>query len=264
MVLGKKSFYNYISPLFVALGYLFLYLPVFVLILFSFNSSSVSIEWTGFSLKWYRSLLSNTEIWDSLIVSMIVATVSTLLSLLLGTFFVISGRWLNIDAIKNVFNINIVLPDIILAVGVLSVFAFLKMPLGYGSLIVGHTVLNLGFVIPIVHSRFQELDPELTEASLDLGAGYIQTFVRVVFPLLTPSLVAAGLLAFTLSLDDFLIAFFCSSPTVQTLSVYVYSMIKTLVDPSINAISTLLLLFSSIFVLLLSYFKVIDKVISNE
>ena len=124
--------------------------------------------------------------------------------------------------------------------------------------------MNLGFVIPIVHSRFKELDPELTEASLDLGAGYAQTFLRVVLPLLTPSLVAAGLLAFTLSLDDFLIAFFCSSPTVQTLSVYVYSMIKTWIDPTINAVSTLLLLASSILILLLSYFKVIDRVISNE
>lgn len=264
MVFGKKNFYNYISLFVIAFGYLFLYFPVFILILFSFNNSPISIQWTGFTLKWYKSLVHNPEIWDSFFVSMIVASGSTILSLLLGTLFVISGRWLNVDKLKNIFNVNIILPDIILAVGVLSIFAAFRIPIGYGSLIVGHTVLNLGFVIPIINSRFQELDPELTEASLDLGAGYTQTFLRVIFPLLGPSLVVAGLLAFTLSLDDFLIAFFCSSPTVQTLSVYVYSMIKTLIDPSINAISTLLLFFSSIFVLLLSYFKVIDKVISDE
>lgn len=264
MVLGKKNFISIWTPFFVGLTYVFLYLPIFILVIFSFNNSSVSIEWTGFSLKWYQNLFASPEIWDCLIVSLIVASASTFLSLFLGTFFVLSGRWLNISLLSSFFNVNVVLPDIIMAVSVLSVFAFFKIPLGYGSLIVGHTIIGLGFVIPIIHSRFVELDPELTEASLDLGAGYAQTFLRIVLPLLTPSLMAAGLLVFTLSLDDFLIAFFCSSPTVQTLSVYVYSMIKTWVDPTINAVSTLLLLASSILILLLSYFKVLDKVITHD
>jgi spermidine/putrescine transport system permease protein len=264
MVLGKRIFARYINPLFVILAYLFLYLPIFILILFSFNDSSVSIEWTGFSIKWYQKLFSSPEIWQALGVSLIVAISATLLSLILGTLFVISGRWLNIDILSNLFNSGIILPEIILAISVLSIFSYLKIPLGFSSLIVGHTIIGLGFVVPIVRSRFKELDPELTEASLDLGAGYIQTFLRVIFPLLTPAFVASGLLVFTLSLDDFLISFFCSSPTVQTLSVYVYSMIKTWVDPTINALSTLLLFVSSILVLLLSYFKVADKVVSNE
>ena len=264
MVLGKRIFARYINPLFVILAYLFLYLPIFILILFSFNDSSVSIEWTGFSIKWYQKLFSSPEIWQALGVSLIVALSATFLSLILGTLFVISGRWLNIDILSNLFNSGIILPEIILAISVLSIFSYLKIPLGFSSLIVGHTIIGLGFVVPIVRSRFKELDPELTEASLDLGAGYIQTFLRVIFPLLTPAFVASGLLVFTLSLDDFLISFFCSSPTVQTLSVYVYSMIKTWVDPTINALSTLLLFISSILVLLLSYFKVVDKVVSNE
>ncbi|KKP24511.1 MAG: Putrescine transport system permease protein potI [candidate division TM6 bacterium GW2011_GWF2_28_16] len=264
MVLGKRTFTKYLNPISVILTYVFLYLPIFILILFSFNDSSVSIEWTGFSFRWYYKLFDSPEIWAALGVSLIVAISSTLISLLLGTLFVISGRWIKIDFITSLFNTSVILPDIILAVSVLSIFAFLRIPLGYGSLIVGHTIIGLGFVIPIVKSRFHELDPELTEASLDLGAGYIQTFLRVIFPLLTPSLVASGLLVFTLSLDDFLISFFCSSPTVQTLSVYVYSMIKTWVDPTINAVSTLLLLVSSILVLLMSYLKVADKVVSNE
>lgn len=264
MVLGKRTFTKYLNPIFVILTYVFLYLPIFILILFSFNDSSVSIEWTGFSFRWYYKLFDSPEIWSALRVSLIVAISSTLISLLLGTLFVISGRWIKIDVLASLFNTSVILPDIILAVSVLSIFAFLRIPLGYGSLIVGHTIIGLGFVIPIVKSRFHELDPELTEASLDLGAGYIQTFLRVILPLLTPSLVASGLLVFTLSLDDFLISFFCSSPTVQTLSVYVYSMIKTWVDPTINAVSTLLLLVSSILVLLMSYLKVADKVVSNE
>ena len=138
------------------------------------------------------------------------------------------------------------------------------MPLGYGSLIAGHTLIGLGFVVPIVRSRFVELDPVLTEASLDLGATSWQTFRRVLIPLLAPSLLASALIVFTLSLDDFLIAFFCSSPKIQTLSMYVYSQMKEAVDPSINAISVLLLSFSSIVALVLSLMKVIDRVIRHD
>jgi spermidine/putrescine transport system permease protein len=151
-----------------------------------------------------------------------------------------------------------------MAIGILSVFTFFQIPLGYLSLITGHTVIGLGFVIPIVRARFVELDPILTEASLDLGASYAQTFRKVLLPLLMPSLVSSALLVFTLSLDDFMIAFFCSGPKVQTLSVYVYSMIKGGVDPTINAISALFLLFSSLLVLILCSLRVIDQVMSHE
>jgi spermidine/putrescine transport system permease protein len=264
MVLGKQNFTKYLHPLSVGFAYLFLYLPAVVLVIFSFNDSPVSIEWTGFTLKWYSNILTSPELLDSLRVSLIVAFSSTVLSVLIGTCLVMSGSWWKAKFLDKIFLANIILPDIILAVGVLSMFAFFKIPLGYGSLIAGHTIIGLGFVVPIVRARFKELDPVLTEASLDLGASYVQTFVKVILPLLIPSLIASALLVFTLSLDDFLIAFFCSSSEVQTLSVYVYSMIKTWVDPTINAVSACLLLFSSIFVLLLSFFKVMERVISND
>lgn len=122
----------------------------------------------------------------------------------------------------------------------------------------------MGFVIPVVRARFIELDPILTEASLDLGATYMQTFRKVLLPLLMPSIVASSLLVFTLSLDDFMIAFFCSGPKIQTLSVYVYSMIKGGVDPTINAVSAIFLALSSLLILILSYLKVLDLVVSNE
>lgn len=264
MVKEEKIFTKIATPLIVCFVYLFLYLPVLVLIIFSFNDSIISIKWAGFTFKWYEKLLASPEIWISLKVSLIVAFVSTLLSILLGTMIVLAGRWWKNALLNNMFYINIILPDIILAVGILSLFAFFQIPQGYASLIVGHSLLGLGFSIPMIRSRFLELDPELTEASLDLGAGYVQTFARIILPLLKPSIIAASLLVFTISLDDFLISFFCSSPEVQTLSVYVYSMIKTWVDPTINAVSTFLLLTSSILVMLLSYFKVIDQVFSNE
>ena len=263
MVCSKKIT-SILTPLLVCVAYLFLYLPMIILVIFSFNDSPVSLKWTGFSLRWYANFLSSPEIINALWVSIVVAISSTLLSITLSTCFVLSGRWWRSNFLYNIFYTNIVLPDIILAVSVLSIFTFFKIPLGYTSLIAGHTIIGLGFAIPIIRARFIELDPALTEASLDLGAGYIQTFVKIILPLLTPAIIAASLLVFTLSLDDFLIAFFCSSPTVQTLSVYVYTMIKSFVDPTINAVSTCFLLVSSILILLLSAFKVIDKVISHD
>lgn len=264
MVENRKWFSKILSPLFVGFGYLFLYLPMLVMILFSFNSSSSSANWTGFSFRWYVNLFYSAEMLDSLYVSLIVALCSTILSVLLGTFLVFATRWWKSFFLLNYFYPNIILPDIVLAICILSIFVFFKIPVGYGSLIVGHTLLGLGFVIPIVRARFVELDPVLTEASLDLGASYFQTFRKVILPLLMPSLIASSLLVFTISLDDFLVAFFCSSPTVQTLSIYIYSAVRTGLDPTINAISTLLLVVSSIFILILTSLKAIDQVISYE
>lgn len=264
MVERRNIFFRLLHPFFVYATYLFLYVPVFVIAMFSFNQSRYSVSWEGFSLKWYFALFSSPEILDALYVSLVVAICSMLLSILIGTSLVIASKWWRPWLAYVLFYPNIVLPDIALAIGILSIFAFFKIPLGYGSLIAGHTLIGLGFVVPIVRSRFVELDPLLTEASLDLGATNAQTFWRILIPLLRPSLLASALIVFTLSLDDFLIAFFCSSPKVQTLSIYVYSQMKEAVDPSINAISVLLLTFSSIVALVLCSMKVIDRVIRND
>jgi len=146
----------------------------------------------------------------------------------------------------------------------LSLFSLLDLPLGYKSLIVGHTVLGLGFVVPIVGSRFHQIDPILTEASLDLGASQWQTMRRVVFPLLMPGFIAAGLLVFTLSLDDFVISFFCSGTHVETLSVYVFNQIKNMINPRINALSTCMLLLSSLSVMCLAYLNILDDVVHSD
>jgi len=264
MVEKRNIFIRALHPVFVYLTYLFLYVPVFVIAMFSFNNSRYSVSWKGFSLRWYAELFKSVEILDALYVSLVVAIFATLISVLIGTALVIATRWWKSWISYLIFYPNVVLPDIALAVGVLSVFAFFKMPIGYGSLIAGHTLIGLGFVVPIVRSRFVELDPVLTEASLDLGATGYQTFRKVLIPLLRPSLFASALIVFTLSLDDFLIAFFCSSPKVQTLSIYVYSQMKETVDPSVNAISVLLLVCSSIVALILCSMKVVDRVIHND
>ena len=261
---GKNRFSRLIQPVFVGMIYLFLYLPIIVMVLFSFNKSRISVRWEGFSLYWYQKLFQTPEILDALSVSLVVAFFATVLSVVIGTLFVVASVWRKSDYISWIFYGNILLPEIVMAIGILSIFTFFQIPLGYLSLITGHTIIGLGFVIPVVKARFVELDPILTEASLDLGATYGQTFRKVLFPLLMPSIVASSLLVFTLSLDDFMIAFFCSGPKIQTLSVYVYSMIKGGVDPTINAISAIFLALSSLLILILSYLKVLDLVVSNE
>jgi spermidine/putrescine transport system permease protein len=196
--------------------------------------------------------------------SLTVAFSATILSVVMGAALVFASKWWKPRYIFSMFYANIVFPEIIVAIGLLSLFSFCKIPLGYGSLIVGHTLIGLGFVIPIVRARFLELDPWLTEASADLGATPIQTFKKITIPLLMPSLIASSLLVFTLSLDDFFIAFFCSGPSIETLSLYVYARAKESMDPTINVIASCLLMVSSLFIIILSSLKVIDQVIGHE
>ncbi|MCK4264899.1 ABC transporter permease [Candidatus Babeliales bacterium] len=265
MVESKNIFIRALHPLFVICAYLFLYIPVFVLIFFSFSSASLlAVKWAGFSLKWYKNIFIYPEILKALNVSLIVAFVSTILSIAMGTAFVFATKWWKSAILDKIFYANVILPDIILAVGLLSLFAFFQVPLGYVTLIAGHTLIGLGFVIPIVRSRFKEIDPILTEASSDLGATQAETFWKIILPLLTPSIVASSLLVFTLSLDDFFIAYFCSGAKIQTLSIYVFSKIREGLDPTINALSTCMLAISSLFVIILSLLKVVDRVIGHE
>lgn len=264
MNLYRSHMGRMITPIIVACTYIFLYLPIVVLVAFSFNDGNFAAGWQGFSLRWYAQMIDSPEILSALKASLIVATSSMLLSVLLGTAAVVATRWLRSHAHLSVFYANVLVPDIVLAIGLLCLFSTLGIPLGYKSLITGHTVVGLGFVIPIVASRFSQIDPILTEASVDLGATQWQTVRHVIIPLLTPALVAASLLVFTLSLDDFVISFFCSGTHIETLSVYVFGQIKNMIDPRINALSTCLLLVSSISVISLSYFKILDQVVHHD
>jgi len=256
----RNIFVRILHPIFVSLIYIFLYLPIVVLVLFSFNKSSIASGWSGFSLKWFKALLQSPEMLEALKVSLIVALTSTFLSVLMGAALVFASRWWKKSFLFNIFNINIILPEIIIAIGLISIFTFFKIPLGYESLIAGHTLIGLGFVVPIILSRFKELDPMLTEASTDLGARPLQTFSKIVLPLLAPAIIVSCFLVFTLSLDDFFISFFCSGVKVQTLSVYIFSLVRQGIDPRVNAISTCLLAVSSICVLVLCSSKIVGQV----
>lgn len=240
--------------------YIFLYTPIFVLVLFSFNSIAFPYRWVSFSTQWYYELWQSTEIWQAAKNSLIVATYSAGFSLFLGLLWIFYGAQSKMRRFDLIFYINLMLPEIILALGLLMLFTFFGIPLGLVTLIAGHTVLGLGYAIPILSTRFEELEYSIIEASLDLGATLNQTFRRIIIPVLMPALVAAGLLVFIISLDDFLISFFCAGGTAQTLSLYIFAMIRSGVSPTINALSTILLLISSGIVLLFSLLKVRSRI----
>jgi len=251
-----RVFQDSVLRLWVACTYLFLYIPLIVLAVFSFNEIAFPYRWVGFSLRWYRELAISAEIWEATKNSLIVAGSAVFLSVTLGLFFVMwCSQQRRGNYLLSFFYPNLVVPEIVIAVGLLSLFVFLNVPLGIPSLIVGHTLLGFGYAVPIIYTRFNVLDKRLIEASLDLGATHRQTFVKIVLPLLMPAIVSASLLVFILSLDDFLMAFFCGGTSAQTLSLYIFSMIRSGVSPVVNALATVMLVVSSLLVMVFCSIK---------
>ncbi len=253
MEISKSWLYPYFFQFAVFGVYLFLYVPILVLILFSFNNNEFTYEWQGFTTRWYQELFQSVEIWDALKNSLVVAISSVVLSLVMGTLLVFYSSHTLFRRAFILFYGNLAVPEIVLAVGMLAFFSFFFIPLGITTLIAGHTLLGLGYVVPLVHSRFVELNNRFTEASLDLGATQGQTFTKIILPLLYPALFASGLLVFIISFDDFVISFFCSGSATQTLPMYIFSVIRAGSSPVVSALSALLLAVSGILVLIFSY-----------
>lgn len=247
---------------FIAATYLFLYVPIIVLLIFSFNSERFPSPWTAFTLKWYKELFEALYLWKAFANSLIVAVSATFISLLAGIFLIFyASQGGRIGKMLPLFYGNIIIPETVLAVSLLSFFSSINIPLGLTTLILAHTVLAMGLVVPILYARFQELDTRLTEASLVLGASPTQTFLKVTLPMLRPTLLTAGLLVFIISFDDFILSYFCAGSTTQTLSLYILSMLRTGVSPIVNALSAVLLFLSSFFVLFFFSLKTRRRII---
>ncbi|MGY9058222.1 MAG: ABC transporter permease [Candidatus Puniceispirillales bacterium] len=226
----------------------FLYIPIIVLITLSFNKSGVPTSWGGFSLEWYLKLFENKKILNALINTLIVATISTLLASIIGTLLAVG---IELKKNKNHFIegtvfVPMIIPDIVMAISLLSFFTLLQFTLGLYSIIISHVVFNIAFVCAIVRTRFNHFDHNIIEASYDLGAKNITTFIKITLPVIFPGVLAGSLLAFTLSIDEFIIAFFTAGPGSDstTLPMLIYSMIRFGVTPEINALSTFIILFS--------------------
>jgi len=232
------------------LGYVFLYLPILVVVVMSFNESRNLFVWTGFSLRWYPELFADGAMMQGLANTLIVATGATLIATVLGTLLAYGIQHYTRGGLIRAFAIApAILPDLLLGIGLLTFFSLLSVTLGLHSVILAHGVFATAFVTAIVLARMANLDPSLEEASRDLGMGPAKTFLRITLPQLAPGIVAGALLAFTLSLDEFVIAFFTTAPTQPTLPIVIYSMVRFGVTPEVNALATLLLLVSIVAVI---------------
>lgn len=238
----------------IALIYLFLYVPLLVLIIFSFNEGLFPAPWVGFSLKWYKELFSSSEVWSAFMNSLIVASSATALSILLTLGLIAYETCAHpLAKLRYFFLGNLFIPEVILAIGLLSFFFLFAVPLGFASLIVGHTVLGIGYSVPLIFNGFRDIDKKLFEASRDLGATKWQTLRKIIIPLLRPSIITAALIVFIISFDDFIVSYFCSGGEAQTLPLYIYSMIRQGISPVINALSVFLIFLSCALVYFVGY-----------
>jgi spermidine/putrescine transport system permease protein len=257
-----------------ALALAFLYLPILILIIYSFNVSKFNAVWRGFTLDWYRSLFSNAGttasiasmssagIWTAVNNSLLIAIISTLLATIFGTTIALALERFHFPgrkAVEVLLFLPIIMPEITIGISLLVFFTLvfrivenltgIRLNLGLPTVIIGHVVFNISFVTITVRARLAELDPTLEQAAFDLGANEWRTFWRITFPLIWSGIFSGALLAFTLSLDDFVVTFFTTGVGSMTLPLFVYGTIKFAVTPAINAISTLMLLASLLLVI---------------
>jgi spermidine/putrescine transport system permease protein len=252
-------------------AFVFLWVPIAVLVVFSFNDAESVSVWRGATWRWYRNLFESVGggparfqtdlLLRSVRNSLIVAGVSTVIATVLGTAFALAvarGRFLGRRLFDALFYLPVVIPDITMGVSLAVFFRIVfdivqqwtgvRLVAGFGTIILAHVAFNVAYVAIVVQARLATMDPSLEEAAHDLGANAWQTFWRVTFPVLAPGVLAAGLLAFTLSLDDFVITFFTAGVGTTTLPVFVYGLLKQRVPPEINAVSALMIVASLVLV----------------
>lgn len=235
------------------LVYLFLYLPIVILVVFSFNEARQTARWEGFTLQWYEKLASNKLILRSVKNSLLVAAATTVLSTLIGTAAALAMGRFNFRGkgfTQAALFLPIIIPEIVLGAALVTFFGAVGMRLSIWTVIAAHVAFSISYVAIVVRARLAGFDRSLEEAAMDLGAGPLETFFRVTLPLILPGVVAGALLVFTISIDDYVITSFVAGVGATTLPLQIYSMIKVGVTPEVNAVSTLLLLFTVVMILI--------------
>ncbi len=238
----KLTSFNYFS---LFLGFTFLYLPIFVLIVFSFNESRLVTVWGGFSTKWYTELFHNESILEAAWVTVRIAFVSALCATIFGT---IAGlilarfdRFRGKSLFTGMIYSPLVMPDVIIGISLLLMFVALGMNRGFWTITIAHITFSMCYVAVIIRARLSDFDQSTEEAALDLGCPPARIFFYVILPIIAPAIVSGFLLSFTLSLDDLVIASFTTGAGTTTLPIKIYSMVKLGVTPEINALSTILI-----------------------
>ena len=234
------------------LVYLFLYAPIAILVLFSFNETSQTAVWRGFTLEWYRNLFHDEIILASVRNSLIVGLATTAVATVLGTLAALAlGRYEfpGRGFTKNLLYLPIIIPEIVLGAALVTFFGAARLRLSILTVVIAHVVFSISYVTIVVRARLSGFDRSLEEAALDLGARPLSTFFRVTLPLILPGIIAGALLVFTVSIDDYVITSFVAGVGSTTLPLQIYSMLKVGVTPEVNAVSTLLLAVTVVLIL---------------
>ncbi|MFK7875828.1 MAG: ABC transporter permease [Paracoccaceae bacterium] len=236
------SRFNVVS---LTLGFAFLYLPMLILVIYSFNDSKLVTVWAGFSTKWYGELMQNEQFLDAAWVTLRVAVISSTIATVLGTMaayvLVRGGRFFGRTLFSGMIYAPLVMPEVITGLSLLLLFIGIGLDRGVLTIVLAHTTFSMCFVSVVVSSRLVSFDRSLEEAALDLGASPFQAFRLVTLPIIAPAVISGWLLAFTLSLDDLVIANFTSGPAATTLPMKIWSSVRLGVSPEINALSTILI-----------------------
>lgn len=238
----RMSRFNVVS---LTLGFAFLYIPMLILVIYSFNASKLVTVWAGFSTKWYGELLQNEQFLDAAWVTLRVALISSTLATVLGTMaayiLIRGGRFYGRTLFSGMIYAPLVMPEVITGLSLLLLFIGIGMDRGVLTIVLAHTTFSMCFVSVVVSSRLSTFDQSLEEAALDLGATQFDSFRLITLPIIAPAVISGWLLAFTLSLDDLVIATFASGPSATTLPMKIWSSVRLGVSPEINALSTILI-----------------------
>lgn len=248
-----NKFENFIKKFYLILIFIFLYLPIVTLIIFSFNNSNSMSKWNGFTLKWYGELFNNASIMNALYYTVLIAVISSIISTIVGTVTAIGLHNMKKGSMKSIIlNINylpVLNPDIVTGISLMSFFIFIKLDFGFTTMLLSHIIFSIPYVILSVLPKLKQMPANTTEAALDLGATPYYAMRKVIIPQIKPGIISGFLMAFTMSIDDFVISFFNTGPGVTNLSIEIYSMARRGIKPEINALSTLM--FITVLILLL-------------
>lgn len=240
------------TPLWLSLSslavYAFLYVPLLIVVIYSFNDSRLNAEWTGFTFRWYHELFNDAPMLLAARNSLIIGLISSIFATLFGTMAGIVLHRYRAPVLQLLTLTPIAIPEILTGVALLIFFNILNFTLGYVSITLSHIAFCIGFVAIVVRSRLAGMDESLVEAARDLGASQWQAFRLITLPMIMPGVIAGALMAFTLSIDDFVITFFTAGVDSETLPLRIYSMVKIAVTPEVNAVSSLLMLLTLLIV----------------
>ena len=238
----RASWFNIVC---VALGLAFLYLPIAILVIYSFNASRLVSVWGGWSTQWYRVLIEDGDMLESAFISLRIGAASATAATVLGTLAAIAlvrgGRFRTRFLFGGMVYAPLVMPEVITGLSLLLLFVALDVDRGFWTIAIAHTTLTMGFVAVVVQARLLDFDSSLEEAAMDLGCPPLRTFLTVTLPLIVPAIVSGWMLAFTLSLDDLVIASFTTGPGATTLPIRIYSEVRLGVKPEVNAVSTVMI-----------------------